>query len=114
MIEKVLVGESHPTGVDAYTYLAGIFFLNTLIPYATLFTNALNFSDYDCYDSCSLYYLIVWLPFYVPSLIIFGFPFLGMGLYSLFGRSMGFKGSLLKFMILYTTRYFGLIWHVVS
>ena len=57
---------------------------------------------------------IFMLLFWLPSLLIWGVPLLGMVLYSLIGRHIGFKGWILKFLIVYATRYLGLLWHVIS
>ena len=73
-----------------------------------------NTNEFDCYDSCGLYLLISLYGFWLPSLIIWGVPFFSMSLYSTIGRPLGFKGHYLKFMILYSTRFLGLMWHIFS
>ena len=95
--------------------LAAIFWLNTAIPWVHVFTNKIIHGDTEwCYDSCGLYLIFILYSFWVPSLLIWGVPFGSMVLYSIIGRPLGFKGHLLTFMIQYSTRYGGLMWHIVS
>ena len=97
------------TSVDAYTQLAFIFFLETALPFISLFTNnVVNDPNIDCYDSCGLYVLVVFANYYYPALILYGFPFLFMGIYSLFGVG----GGIVKWQITIGTRYLGLLYRV--
>ena len=100
------------SGVAGYNKLAAIFFLNTLVPWIQIFTNR-EYLEADC-PTCILELLIFLATFWIPSLIFWGIPLLSMGLYALIGRNIGLEGSLLKFMILYTARFGGLLWHIVS
>ena len=117
MLEKVsavpLVQQSDP-GFVAYNQLAGIFLLNLLVPWVQVYSNRWRIYETDCYDSCGLTMIILMYVFWIPALIIWGTPLATMGLYSIFGRRLGFKGHLVKFLILYATRYTGLLWHIIS
>ena len=95
MSEVPVVGQSD-SGVAGYNKLAGIFFLNTFVPWIQILTNRYNTLD-GCYESCGLYLIIFLYILWVPSLIFWGIPFFSMGLYSLIGRRIGLKGGLLKF-----------------
>ena len=92
-----------------------VMFLNTVVPWLSLFTSATtSVSTGDCYDSCGVTIHIILFTYWYISLVIWGFPFFCMGLYSIFGRAMGLKGNLIKFQILYSTRYLGLLWHILG
>ena len=83
------------------------------MPLIVLFTNRTSELE-GCYESCGLYAVVIFYIYEIPSGIFWGVPMWSMMFYSLIGRRIGLKGSLLKFMILYTTRYGGLLWHIVS
>ena len=53
------------------------------------------------------------MTYWYISLWIWGWPFLFMGIYSLFGQ-WKWVGWLVKFQILYSTRYLGLLWHILG
>ena len=89
-------------------------FLNTVVPFASVFTASSGAINDNCYDSCGLVFVWLLLTYWYVSLFIWGFPFLCMGLYSIFGRGLGFQGHLIKFQILYSTRYLGLTWHILG
>ena len=101
------------TGSGDYTALAGVFFLNMLVPTVHLSTER-YLDATDCYDACGILIALFLLFFWMPSILIWGLPLLGMSLYSLIGRHIGFKGWLLKFLIVYGTRYVGLFWHIIT
>ena len=101
-----LVQQQSATGVDAYTQLAFIFFANTALPFLSFFTNFYDYDNDNCYDSCGLATGLVFLNYYFPALILYGFPFLFMGIYSVFGVG----GGLVKWQILIGTRYLGLLY----
>ena len=112
MSEVPIVGQSD-SGAAGYHQLAGIFFLNIWLPYVQIFTNRAEERE-DCYDSCGLALALAVYVFWFPSVILWGIPLVSMGLYSFIGERIGLKGSLLKFMILYTSRFGGLLWLIVS
>ena len=89
-------------------------FLNTVVPFASLFTASTGAYNEDCYDSCGITIAAILFSYWYVSLLIWGFPFFCMGMYSIFGRGLGFQGSLIKFQILYSTRYLGLMWHILG
>ena len=101
-----LVQKSSATGIDAYTELAFVFFLNTLLPFISLFTT--NVADSDCYDYCGLSVLVGLYYYYIPALIVYGFPFAYMGEYSLFGSG----ADTLKWWITKGARYGGFLYRV--
>ena len=94
--------------------MALVMFLNTVVPWASLFTSVTGAYNTDCYDSCGITIAAILFTYWYVSLLIWGFPFFCMGMYSIFGRGMGLKGHLLKFLILYGTRYLGLLWHILG
>ena len=94
--------------------MALVMFLNTVVPWASLFTSVTGAYNTDCYDSCGITIVAILFTYWYVSLLIWGFPFFCMGMYSIFGRGMGLKGNLIKFQILYSTRYLGLLWHILG
>ena len=94
--------------------LAGTIAFNTGLPFLMYLTNRIDDDNTGCYDSCYLWLAIYFMIFEFPSILVFGVPFLAMGLYSLIGRSIGMRGSIVKFFIVYYARYLGLAYHVLS
>ena len=56
------------------------------------------------------YIFVLW----VPYLFIYGVPFVSMLLFLMIGRQIGLKGWLVKYFLLYWSRYVGLLAHLLA
>ena len=101
------------SAVDSWNALAVVMFLNTLAPWSVIFTGWTSPYNNDCYDSCGLTTLFILNWYWMVSLLLWGIPFFFMGIYKLFGQGE-WVGKLLKFQIVYSTRYLGLFWHIIG
>ena len=55
--------------------------------------------------------MILIILYWVPYLFIYGVPLVSMLLFLIIGQQIGLKGALVKFFLLYWSRYLGLAAH---
>ena len=59
-------------------------------------------------------YFFVILFFGLSYFVIYGVPFVSMLLFLMIGQQIGLEGALVKFFLLYWSRYVGLFAHLLS
>ena len=107
------VGQEFVSGED-YGWVMLNYLFNLFYPWFQMYTNPqLNGSDTSCDDSCSVSVFLIFV-LWLPYQFIYGVPFVSMVVFWAIGQQIGLKGNLVKFFILYWSRYVGLLAHLLS